>query len=84
MALHSYMGTEFLLVAVCPDSNQYLRPYIFTSSDWVSEFFSLSLQHSLSDVAMRLEAYCLSGIDGKYLCVDIVDLLISIQSRCCA
>ena len=62
--LHARTGTETVLIAIRPDSDQYLRPYVFSSSDRVSEFFPLSLQHPLSDIATRLEAYCLSGIEG--------------------
>jgi hypothetical protein len=54
-------------MAIRPDTDQYLRPYVFASSDRVSEFFPLSLQQPLSDIVTRLEAYCLSGIEGQYL-----------------
>jgi hypothetical protein len=62
--LHARSGTEFVLIAVRPDNEHYLHPYVSTSTDRVSEFFSMSLQRSLTNVSMRLEAYCLTGIQG--------------------
>ena len=62
--LHAQSGTEFVLMAVRPDNTQYLQPFVITSTDRVTEFFSMSLQHSLTDISMRLEAYCLTGIEG--------------------
>jgi hypothetical protein len=53
-----------VMIAVRPDADQYLQPHVFTSSERVSEFFPLSLHNSVLDVATRMEAFCLSGIEG--------------------
>ena len=43
----------------------YSRPYIISTSERVPQFFHLGLGHAMSDIALRLEAYCLSGTRGK-------------------
>jgi hypothetical protein len=62
--LHNRTGIEFVLLAVRPESDQHLQPFA-TASTRVSDFFSLALQLPLPDMATRVEAYCLSGLEGE-------------------
>jgi len=51
-------------------TSDFVRPYIITTSDRPGEFFHLSLGQSMSDIAVRFEAYCVSGAQGWYhLCL---------------
>lgn len=42
-----------------------MKPFVVTTSDTVADFFKMSLNQSVYDVANRLEAYCLSGVKGE-------------------
>jgi hypothetical protein len=64
--LHARTGTEFLFIAVRPDSDQFLQPHAVASTR-ISDFFSLVMKQPLVEVATQMEAYCLSGLDGKCL-----------------
>jgi hypothetical protein len=44
--------------------DHYNPPHISMSSNRVSDFFDLSLKHSVADIAVKLEAYCISGVEG--------------------
>jgi hypothetical protein len=65
-ALHARTGTITLLMAVRSNTDHYNIPYIVYTSNRVAEFFELSVKHQLPDLAMRLEAYCLSGVQGTF------------------
>lgn len=66
-ALHAHTGTDCILITVRSSLESYLRPFIAFTSDRGPDFFSLSLNQTLSEVALRYEAYCLSGVEGKML-----------------
>ncbi|KAF7973085.1 hypothetical protein HWV62_16286 [Athelia sp. TMB] len=63
-ALHARTNVEVALIAARTQASQFLRPFVVTTSDLVVDFFQMSFGESASDVAVRLEAYCLSGIKG--------------------
>lgn len=43
-------------------TEQFNRPYVVTISDHVSDFFKVSMQENVLDMAVCLEAYLLSGV----------------------
>jgi len=43
-----------------------MKPFIYYSSDVVKEFMADSLNRSMDDLAIQLEAYVMSGIKGVY------------------
>ncbi|KAH0833452.1 hypothetical protein J3R83DRAFT_12571 [Lanmaoa asiatica] len=61
-ALNTRTGTQSILIAVRSDLDHYTRPFVYVSEDRVADFFQLSLKTPPTDIAARLEAYCLSGV----------------------
>ena len=43
-----------------------MKPFIYYSSDVVKEFMADSLNWSMDDLAIQLEAYVMSGIKGMH------------------
>jgi hypothetical protein len=64
--LHARTSIEVILFAVRSHSGQYNRPHVTITSDRIEDFFQLSLKHTVHEVAMKLEAYCISGVQGTY------------------
>lgn len=62
--LHSRTGLEFLLVACRSTVEDFAKPFAYFSSDTIKGFFSSSLNRSVEDFALQLEAYVMSGIKG--------------------
>ncbi|RDB25797.1 hypothetical protein Hypma_006603 [Hypsizygus marmoreus] len=62
--LHARTRIEVALIAVRSSSEHYNRPHVLTTSDRVSDFFQLTIKENILDVAVRMEAYMLSGIHG--------------------
>ncbi|KAH0828644.1 hypothetical protein J3R83DRAFT_2997, partial [Lanmaoa asiatica] len=65
-ALNTRTGTQSILIAVRSDLDHYTRPFVYVSEDRVADFFQLSLKTPPTDIAARLEAYCLSGVQGIF------------------
>lgn len=83
-ALHARTGTELILFAVRSSLDAYLCPMSIYTSERAPEFFSLTMDHALPDVAMRFEAYCLSGVQGSFqLLVQYQSTSLLICCRCC-
>jgi len=57
-------GIEFVLLAVKGDSDQFGRPHVHVSSQRVNDFFGSSMNCSVQDSGVRLEAYCVAGAKG--------------------
>ena len=62
--LHSRTGLEFLLMACRSTAVDFAKPFAYFSSDTIKGFFSSSLNQSIDDFALQLEAYVMSGIKG--------------------
>lgn len=43
-----------------------MKPFIYYSSEVVKEFITDSLNRSMDDLAVQLEAYVMSGLKGMY------------------
>jgi len=52
------------MFVVKSNGNQYSWPRVFFTSERLVEFFNLALSANVNDVAMQLEAYCISGAQG--------------------
>ncbi|KAL6298320.1 hypothetical protein BKA93DRAFT_744378, partial [Sparassis latifolia] len=62
--VHAWTGTEVLMLAVRSSADHYNQPHVFMTSEKLVDFFTTSFNATLSDVAVRLEGFCLSGIPG--------------------
>ena len=54
-----------MLIGVRSSSDHYSRPYVYSSSERLEEYFKLKCGLSVSQFANGLECFCLSGYDGK-------------------
>ncbi|OBZ76475.1 hypothetical protein A0H81_02991 [Grifola frondosa] len=57
-------GIEIVLLAARSNHEQFNQPFAFVSSQRVSDFFNLLFKTPVLDVVIRLEAYCISGVEG--------------------
>ena len=62
--LHSRTGLEFLLVSCRSTTDDFVKPFACFSSDRIKSFFNSSLNRSVDNFALQLEAYVMSGIKG--------------------
>ncbi|KAH9912146.1 uncharacterized protein BXZ73DRAFT_43934, partial [Epithele typhae] len=62
--LHERTGVEVLLVAVRGDRANYLKPWVYRSSERIEEFIELLTGKALGTLAARIEAWCLTGLNG--------------------
>ncbi|KAI0686977.1 hypothetical protein C8Q76DRAFT_635673, partial [Earliella scabrosa] len=62
--LHGRTHNEFVLFAVRSDIEDYNPPYVFYSGERMADAMKLLTKISVEDVAVKLEAYCLLGVDG--------------------
>ena len=60
-------GVEAALVVVRADPAQYSRPYVWRSSQRVTDFFNLARIGTLEDLASRMEGFLSSGVEGQHL-----------------
>ncbi|GBE84609.1 hypothetical protein SCP_0605880 [Sparassis crispa] len=52
------------MLAVRSSADHYNQPHVFMTSEKLADFFTTSFNATLSDVAVCLEGFCLSGIPG--------------------
>lgn len=64
-ALHTRTGTEVVLMAVRGSLDHYLPPYTLVTSARGREFYNLAVKEPLNDMAVRFEAFTLSGVQGR-------------------
>ncbi len=50
----------------------YNPPFVFYTGDRVGTFFELISKNTIQDFAVKLEAYCISGVDGTYIPFAVV------------
>ncbi|KAG6852475.1 hypothetical protein C0991_011675 [Blastosporella zonata] len=62
--LHARTNLKVLLIGVRSNHEQYTRPFVLTTSDRVNDFMVLTQRETPNDFAIRLEGYCLSGVQG--------------------
>ncbi len=77
-SLYARTGTEMLLFAVRSNFDHFPRPYTYSTSDRVEDFFSISFGRDVGDYAKSMEAFCLSGASGIYSsCLNYSKLMVS-------
>ncbi|KAH9853145.1 hypothetical protein C2E23DRAFT_729112, partial [Lenzites betulinus] len=62
--LHARTGTEILLFAVRSDLGSFNTPFCFWSDDRLSEFITYSTKLSVDKFVMKMESFCISGMQG--------------------
>ncbi|RDX50670.1 hypothetical protein OH76DRAFT_1348475, partial [Lentinus brumalis] len=62
--LHGRTDTDVLFIAVRSKLDYYNQPYVFYSNDRVAEFWETLGKKNLPDLALAMEGYCISGMDG--------------------
>ncbi|RPD78577.1 hypothetical protein L226DRAFT_568194 [Lentinus tigrinus ALCF2SS1-7] len=62
--LHDRTGIEIYFAAVRAEHTAYNKPVIYYSSDRVKGFIEMVTNASLSENGVRMEAYCIGGVDG--------------------
>ncbi|KAH9847416.1 hypothetical protein C2E23DRAFT_711398, partial [Lenzites betulinus] len=77
--LHARTGIEIGLFAARSRKDHHTPPTVFGTSERVYDFFQITLQTGMDDVASSLEAYCLSGVPG--LLDRSVDVIQDLQTR---
>ncbi|GBE82646.1 hypothetical protein SCP_0410310 [Sparassis crispa] len=63
-ALHVRTGTEVLMVTIRSSNDHFNWLHVFFTSNCLSDFFAVVLNMQLTDIAMQMESYCLSSIQG--------------------
>ena len=82
-ALHARTGTEVALFAVRSSSDHYNPAEVFYTSDRLADFFQLSVGHTVQDIVTRMEAYCLSGVQGTSPQLYLLSMMPDHMFRCC-
>ncbi|KZT01075.1 uncharacterized protein LAESUDRAFT_717767 [Laetiporus sulphureus 93-53] len=62
--LSEHTGTEVMVFAVCFELDQYNKPYIFFTTRRLPDYFEFAMKSTITDFAMRMEAWMLSGAHG--------------------
>lgn len=65
-ALHKRTNIQVVVFATRIQTSQYLRPFVITTSPLAADFFQMTLGETVSDIAVRMEAFCLSGVKGAH------------------
>ncbi len=58
-------NNDFLLLAVRSHVRDYLPPYVYYTNDRVQDFFELFTKMPITDLAAKLEAHVISGVEGE-------------------
>ncbi|KAJ2955194.1 hypothetical protein NUW54_g14758 [Trametes sanguinea] len=63
--LHTRTGTEVLLFVVRADTKDYTVPYSFYTNKRLADYVLFATQNTTSEFALKLEGYCVSGMQGE-------------------
>ena len=63
--LHARTGVAILLMATRSDLDVFGNPVVYHSDERVQHFMESTMGATLEDTMLRLEAYCISGLEGK-------------------
>ncbi|KAF9488068.1 hypothetical protein BDN71DRAFT_1403818, partial [Pleurotus eryngii] len=70
--LHASTNNESLLIVICSSSDHYNEPFLFFSSPKVADLINLAYNQTGADMALKLEAYCISGVSGMFLTSSLI------------
>ena len=59
-------GTKVLVVGVRSEPDMYNAPFVLATDERIAQFVELRLKHTLMDFAIRMEAFLISGVHGKF------------------
>ncbi|KAH9904645.1 uncharacterized protein BXZ73DRAFT_47785, partial [Epithele typhae] len=62
--LHERTGAEVLLIACRGERANYLKPWVYRTSARIEEFIELLTGATLGTLSSRIEAWCLTGLNG--------------------
>ncbi|KAG1753435.1 hypothetical protein EDB19DRAFT_1824145 [Suillus lakei] len=62
-ALNACTGVEIIFIATCSTTDHFNQPHIFQTSH-TTDFFDVCFKVSTMDIALRLEAFAIAGIQG--------------------
>jgi hypothetical protein len=68
-----------VLLLVRSNVEDYIRPQWFASSNKCEDFAVLSLKTTLSEMAMKMEGYMMSGIEGNYITITCMVVVVTIS-----
>lgn len=63
--LYHRTGTEFLIFAARTSHEDYMCPYMLSTSRRIEDFFQATMRQGPTEFALKLEAFCLTGLDGR-------------------
>lgn len=63
--LHLRTGTEFLVFVSRSTHDDFMRPFTYSTSRRIDDFFQVITQEQPSNLALKLEAFCLTGMNGE-------------------
>ncbi|KAF9075292.1 hypothetical protein BDP27DRAFT_1157885, partial [Rhodocollybia butyracea] len=72
--LNMRTGDEHLLITTRGNNKVFHKPYIFTSSNRVVEFFSNAFKETPEDMGYRMDSFMVSGVEGL-ACMQVQVLL---------
>ena len=74
-------GLRIVTIAVRPTSDAFNAPFVFSSDERVAYYFETLTKMSMQELAVGLEGFCISGINGTYskLLLFLVPMLIALQ-----
>lgn len=64
-ALYARTGFETILFGVRSSTDHYMAPMVHATSPKIPTFFDLVAKKPVADLAMSMEAFCLSGVNGE-------------------
>ncbi len=62
--LHARASTEVLIFAVRSSKDHFNKPYVWSTSDHIDDFFETTLDCSVDAFASKLETACIQGVQG--------------------
>lgn len=62
--LNMRTGDEHLLISTRGNNKVFHKPYIFTSSNRVVEFFTNAYKEPPEDMGYRMDAFMVAGVEG--------------------
>lgn len=62
--LNARTGTQIIVIAARSNHQDFLRPYVWTSTPQLASFFHTTFNSHIADFAIKMEAYGLTGLSG--------------------
>lgn len=79
--LHARTGTEVLMFAVRSSKEHFNKPYVWSTSDHVDDFFETTLDCSVDAFASKLETACIKGVPGSIIIFGFLSVSANVESN---